>query len=929
MKDQEQILNIASSFASILKIKGHDGKFEDLDALYNELDNFLNTVSIRLDHETLDEVRLELQCKYQISNKDPGHSIQFDYDQPKWYSEALQEGRIEDKFWSRYKHYLLTEKNFSIPIVEDLDKKTLKEELLNFLADPCSTEPCLKRGLIIGDVQSGKTSTYIGLISKAADAGYRVFIILAGMIESLRAQTQQRIEEGFIGFDISEPGDNRVGVGKDNHQIMADSMTSRTTDFTGKHNEIAVSLKGKSAVVFVIKKNTSVLTKLYNWLYKLNRNPLTGKIDEPMLLIDDEADNASINTNDIKKGEDPTRINGLIRKLTNLFRISNYVAFTATPFANVFIDPLTDVEMYRHDLFPEDFIVALPTPENYVGASSIFHKDGKYHSQLIYIDDAGEKENDGFSFYYKHKKEWDGDLPDSLRTALYAFYIVNAIRDLSGDENKHRTMMVNITRFTAVQYRVRDKILELHKKALRAIRFNLTGNSDISLQDPILCDIHKVYSEQYSNCKYSWGQIADILYDSVEPITLKVINSSKNSDKLEYKDDDPVRTIAIGGLALSRGLTLEGLIISYFYRNTSTYDVLMQMGRWFGYRRGYETLFRIWISQQSAEWYSEISDATEQLKQDMDTMNRKRLKPKDFGIRVRNDSDRLEITARNKMRNSTVKYHTSSYYGGYIETPYLSANASVQRSNYESVRRMITALDKKGYAFDQLSSVKQKRILIRNVNIQQIITLLDSVDVTDFNKNFDTKQIVHFLKTADDKALEKWDVVFMEGTGSEADFGVFQTTKVLRTNCMIDEEGQRLAIGQKGRLGGTGDGKTGVSSNLLDSAKEQFRATYGNTDSSIGFSSDTWFRFISIYDRNPMLIIYPVEVKSTDTDIMKKRFSLFSEALGNIPVIGFGIGIPYNPDEQYIAKSRYKQNKQYSFFDTGYDEYDDDEEAQE
>ena len=259
---------------------------------------------------------------------------------------------------------------------------------MNCVGNPKSENNFLKRGLIIGDVQSGKTSTYIGLMCKAADAGYKVFILLTGTIESLRRQTQERVEEGFIGIDMSSKDNVRVGVGLDGQPLFAKALTSRLRDFTGGVNTIADSLANNNqAVVFVIKKNPTALRNLTEWLIKLNADPRTGKIDEPMLMIDDEADNASINTS--KNKEDPTTINKLIRELANVFTKSNYVGFTATPFANVFIDPESTEKMETQDLFPEDFIVALPTPNNYVGPTKIFSNDGMFHNQLIFINDAG------------------------------------------------------------------------------------------------------------------------------------------------------------------------------------------------------------------------------------------------------------------------------------------------------------------------------------------------------------------------------------------------------------------------------------------------------------------------------------------------------------------------------------------------------------
>ena len=201
--DRERLLSAVTAIAQFFKWTNSE-QFEDLDALNTAIDKALSVLTyFHLDAEMIDASRYEMQYRYQIRNADPGHSIQFDYDAPKLYSQKLESGQITGEFWDRYKAYLLDKKGFSVQIIDDLEQRTLNEELMNFLADPDGEPGRPRRGLIIGDVQSGKTSTYTGLICKAADAGYKVFIILTGMIESLRVQTQQRIEEGFVGVDLS------------------------------------------------------------------------------------------------------------------------------------------------------------------------------------------------------------------------------------------------------------------------------------------------------------------------------------------------------------------------------------------------------------------------------------------------------------------------------------------------------------------------------------------------------------------------------------------------------------------------------------------------------------------------------------------------------------------------------------------------------
>jgi len=883
--------------------------------------------------EEREAAKRDITWKYQIFAT-PGQSILEDYEQDNWYDDRKAE--VEPKFWTRYKDYLIDIKHFSPNIVSTLGEDTLDQKLMNYILDPKADypNPVLRRGLIIGDVQSGKTSTYIGFLCKAADAGYKVFILLTGTIESLRKQTQERVEEGFIGIDMSAntTGGKRVGVGLDNKPIHAMAMTSRASDFKGDNDKIAVSLSGNNdAVVFVIKKNTTTLTKLTNWLVTLNADPITKKIDMPMLMIDDEADNASINTSASK--EDPTKINKLIRELANVFTKSNYVGFTATPFANVFIDPETTEKMETQDLFPENFIVALPTPSNYIGPNRIFAEDGEYHSQLVYITDAGREEDDGYSFYFKHKKEWEGELPDSLTDAIYTFYLSNAIRDLRGDHKEHRSMLINISRFVKVQKYIKGEVEAIHSQAYRSLKYNLSHNFNESMRDPVLKHLYEMWEEHYANCEFTWDQIVDVIFSSIENLQIKIVNSSKNSEKLEYPKNESLRVIAIGGLALSRGLTLEGLIISYFYRNTCTYDVLMQMGRWFGYRKNYDDLFRIWTHKSSARWYAEIAEATDKLKDDMTIMRDLGQRPRDFGIRVRNNSAELNITAYNKMRNATDEYEFSSYFGDIVETPYLLLETQAHRNNYDAVIHLVKKMIDNGSTFERQSKEGTKgHYIIQDIPKQQIISLVRKLKISRFSSNFDTKQIAEFLENCTDESIDLFDLAFMEGTPTKDNDKLVciegrEIPKVSRTNCKLDKETNRLSIGQRGRLGGPGDGRTGITDfngslekDIIESAKEQYCQFYKKENGGIEFTaeksypSNIWFRYVK--DRKPILLVYFIDVGfEQDESNQKKQIEKFREEMQGIPAVGFALGLPRNDEAASLSGTRYKANKVYNWFE--------------
>lgn len=309
-----------------------------------------------------------------------------DYD---WYKNFLESDDCQTYHWDRYKNHLTVAKHFPKEVIKVLEEKTLFS-LMSYLGNPKDDSAFSVRGLVVGDVQSGKTSNYLGLVTKAADAGYKVIFILTGTIESLRKQTQQRVEEGFIGWDSF----NGVAVGVGRGDPTPKAFTSRGKDFVGTDNQnttYKLSNYSTEPMIFVLKKNVSVLKKVYSSLRNINTTASQTKINYPALVIDDEADNASINTN--KPDNDPTKINKYIRSLLSLFTRSSYVGFTATPFANVFISYDKEDEMLKDDLFPRDFIYALKSPSNYCGPKKYFVDKNDYLDYCRQIKQAKNQKN--------------------------------------------------------------------------------------------------------------------------------------------------------------------------------------------------------------------------------------------------------------------------------------------------------------------------------------------------------------------------------------------------------------------------------------------------------------------------------------------------------------------------------------------------------
>ena len=375
-----------------------------------------------------------------------------------WY--PAKKASLTPYYWDRYR-LLMEQKNFAPQVLATLDQVT--DRIVGLLQDPVKEGAWQRRGMVVGHVQSGKTANYTGMICKAADAGYKLIVVIAGIHNNLRNQTQQRIDEGFVGRDSGKPNKPHIGVARfaDTHTPI--TLTNATSDFNTQMADAAGMEIRSLAVplVLVIKKNTHTLTNLIRWLKAHNTGWAKSLVSAPMLLIDDEADNASINTA-ATPGE-ATRINKLIRELMNIFK-KCYVGYTATPFANIFIDPDTNDEMLQEDLFPRDFIVTLDAPTNYFGASRIFQDE----SGSAFLRDI---EDNADHLPMVHKQHLTlMSVPESLKEAVRTFLLSRAIRVLRDQSRQHASMLVNASRFTNVQKQLRNLIHDYLDKVVRAIR---------------------------------------------------------------------------------------------------------------------------------------------------------------------------------------------------------------------------------------------------------------------------------------------------------------------------------------------------------------------------------------------------------------------------------------------------------------------------
>lgn len=715
-------------------------------------------------------------------------------------------------FWDRYRNSLLQD-GFGKEIVGTIGRDT--DKIVGLLEDPAKSGAWKRRGLVVGHVQSGKTANYNGVICKSADYGYKIIILLAGVHNNLRSQTQQRVEEAFIGVDTDKKDRNlplkecKTGAGKLGDEMRVPfSLTSREHDFrkdSAKANTL--SLNGvKVPVILVIKKQTSVLKNLIEWLNSLNETT-QGKIrNVPLLLIDDEADNASVN---VANGDNPTRINGQIRALLAMFEQSSYLGYTATPFANIFIDPETKHEMFEDDLFPKDFIVSLEAPDNYVSAARMFGEDGDLAHLIIPVSDHLE------SFPERHKIDHKiGQLTESLMEATRRFVLGRAVRILRGRGQDHASMLVNVSRFNSVQQQVASYLTNYLEELRNSVKFHAGLIGPEALRDPGMQDLHDTWSQMDPRQGEEWEQVKPNLLAAIGSVVVRTINN-KSPDRLDYKNhkENGLHVIAVGGLSLSRGFTLEGLMVSYFIRNSIMYDTLLQMGRWFGYRDGYVDLCSLYMTDEAQSWYAHISSAIDELRAEFHLMEKQGRRPEEFGLKVRTHPQSLIVTARNKMKTGRRVVHKVTLDGRLIETTYLKSSAVID--NFEQLRELVNSLEGlKGhsltgtnYLWEEIPAELVTQFISRFQNHDDASVITQPGPVLDF---------IH----SDSERFGIWDVcLYSLKDGSVADIGPVKVAKQ-RRGCE-ELHGCYKVSGKNMRVASRGAERVGLSKSERDEAKKR------------------------------------------------------------------------------------------------------------
>ena len=848
--------------------------------------------------------------------------IDNDYDADLWLYRVKP--TIAHSYFDRYKLYLRQE-GFSFKVIEE-DIAPTCEKILSRCANPKTDSPKeQRRGLVVGDVQSGKTANYLALMNMAYDYGYKIVVLLAGMTDSLRIQTQKRTDKGVIGAISDTIGDDIIycGVGEYNEEHYAVPFTNQANDFAKfiqKNLNAAISDFNKP-VVLVVKKNKDILESVIKQL----QSALKDFDSRSILIIDDEADNASIST--APAGKDPTTINRCIRAIFNKFPVASYVGFTATPFANIFINPDDSDENFL-DLFPADFIVQLKAPGNYFGGYKVFpHEDSDELPRPLRLID---EEEENFLPVIHRKDVAYPVLAESVKEAILSFLLNCVVRTVRGHKTKHRSMMINISRFNDVQDRIYDKVSEYCEKLRRVIEqtdcypvdefirnIDMKALYELYTTDDFYKDIREGHYDEEEDESYDpvpWEYIQKGLYDEImqfEIVTVNARNGKMTSQKegkkqrfdYEAYEKTGARVIAIGGLVLSRGLTLEGLMVSYYSRNAGAYDTLLQMCRWFGYRPKYKDLCRVYMTQINVDCFSAVLAAVDNLKEQFKEMERQRKKPKDFGLMVRETPDTLEttllITARNKQRNSEQIICQLNYGGEYADTSKLLKTPGTNKANYDAFVEFYKTLH-----FADIDG----RYMARRVWKHEIADFISKLQIHYVNKKFDIQGLSDYIENSD--VFEYWDVVIATGDSTMyPDFmGVERLAATTRSFHTANASDKFIRIG--------GHNNRVLDPGILDSGfvprlkKREEMLAAKNAGVKAGeekYKDLTATDFLKEREY-PLLVIYPIELKvdaseketiarfNSDSDELRKIISdekiAIRDKFDGLPLMAFAVAFP-------------------------------------
>ncbi len=843
--------------------------------------------------------------------------------------------------------YRVMEESMGKGPAESVDKHS--ETVLQHLGNPRTQGPWLKRGLVIGSIQAGKTANYSALIAKAADAGYRLIIVLSGIHNDLRRQTQERLDRDFTGLSrwtetefsagrrhrVRRKMSRHVGVGLlegYRESMQPQAATNLDEDFRGG----SITMEERPWLI-VMKKVKQPLVKLAAWLK--NQNLLA----KPVLIIDDEADQASMNTlarviesddgfeddSAEAEGQEATQINSLIRQVIKLAPRCSYVGYTASPFANLFVDAEVDSEELGEDLFPKDFIIQIPTPNNYFGPSE-------------YFDPASEEEAVLYMpFPRQEARSWIdknqvGDFPASARRCLLQFIVSAALkawrtdrrtRGLNDQAPVESSMLVHVSHLVDVHKRLAEQISE----EFLAIRRSLVCDGPNSCFDSVLrsifedqqraTDTVRKAREEFDAVK-DWSlperfeELFPWIQKTAEALSVQIVNGEVKPERQGLLRAEPMADVRlkpivwVGGNKLSRGLTIPSLCMSLFLRSTGAADTLLQMGRWFGYRDGYADLCRISTTQELAENFMKICCTLNDLSEQVSSMNNQSRTPSDYRIIVQQHPG-FALSSASKMR--TAADAAGCYAGFNTDIRSFLLSESAPQNNFAAAARLLQVADAAGvkaYDSQNTDGSRESRpvwygdmktpsgALWRQVPADAVLDFLASY-TTPIGAGPDDPEIgriIRYVHRENEKGrLLNWNLWVPRGRRTDgflplrADFLPIDRTGSASDGENLDGDRFRLGILQSGY-----DQYFGVRKPLMDAAQAALEATEGPKKRSMLFrlvrllaaQREAAGEFV---DEGYMRLY---AIKSGKIAESESRHWLEAPGGGLCPLIGYGLWLP-------------------------------------
>jgi hypothetical protein len=793
MSQEEALVSVGQT---MLRLRHPDGAI-GRDEIAAVVDECVNLMAGGLSPEARQRIVTELETRVVIKVGKPTRIVD-DRGHVPWY---LGERKTNRRFFQRYVELLGQDQGWAQAAIDALDEST--DAIIEEMEDPEREGPWDRRGLVVGHVQFGKTANYAGLACKAVDAGYKLIIVLAGMHNALRQQTQRRLDRDFLGYittsGLNGQGLTRIGVGLIDGSIHAEHLTTQASngDFSrAVADHVGVGVQQRP-VLLVVKKNASILRNLNTWV----REILAARGDTEtrhLLVIDDEADQASVDTGQQEFDEadvpdpdyEPKRINGQIRRLLSAFSRSAYVAYTATPFANILIHDAAVANEYGDDLFPRSFIINLPAPSNYVGADLVFGvgEEGVEGSRdplplIRHVD----QDSEGW-IVLGHKKEFvpryngKDHIPPSLEDAILSFVLTCAARAARDQAHAHNSMLVHVSRFKDVHQYVYRQVAEWVTELKRALKYRI---DDTGLRSRL----RKLWEDDFAPIsreirtrlpdwdlkETTWKDVERQLADAADKIRVQVVNSDMR-EAIDYEGnaENGLSIIAIGGDKLSRGLTLEGLSVSYFLRASLMYDSLMQMGRWFGYRPGYVDLCRLFVTPDLEMWFRHVANASEELRSRLDHMAMIGATPEQYGLRIQSH-EILLVTAPNKMRHAR-EFQVSFQGEGKIQTVFFAD----ERPNRQNADRVCAFLSHLGSASEPNPSRDRpggKRQTWEHTRLwskvpgAEVAGLLGGMLFPDEARDVNAERLASYIRAQIGVGeLTEWTVAVMAGDGEVLEF---------------------------------------------------------------------------------------------------------------------------------------------------------------